>query len=251
MNPAWSPWTLGWTALALATFAFLFFRTAPYGRHAEGRWGPTIAHRVGWIVMEITSPLVLLAALMTSFEGSLSDLPTSHMILVGLWLGHYVYRAVAYPFIMRWKNKRMPVLIMGSAVAFNLVNGGLNGTHLAVRPTLSIDSPLFLAGGILFVGGLLINIHSDAILRSLRKPGETGYKIPEGGLYRFISCPNYFGEFIEWIGFAMMAATPAAITFAIWTAANLIPRALAHHRWYRDRFELYPAGRRAVVPFIL
>ncbi len=28
----------------------------------------------------------------------------------------------------------------------------------------------------------------------LREPGENGYKIPHGGGYRFISCPNYLGD---------------------------------------------------------
>ena len=32
----------------------------------------------------------------------------------------------------------------------------------------------------MFVAGMIINIHSDHILRNLRKPGETGYKIPRG-----------------------------------------------------------------------
>ena len=33
---------------------------------------------------------------------------------------------------------------------------------------------------VLFVFGMVVNIHSDHILRNLRKPGETGYKIPQG-----------------------------------------------------------------------
>lgn len=29
------------------------------------------------------------------------------------------------------------------------------------------------------------------------------------------------------------------------------PRAMAHHRYYKDKFEDYPSTRRAVIPFIL
>jgi 3-oxo-5-alpha-steroid 4-dehydrogenase 1 len=39
--------------------------------------------------------------------------------------------------------------------------------------------------------------------------------------------------------------------FANWTMANLVPRVLAHHRWYRETFKDYPARRRALIPFLL
>lgn len=42
-----------------------------------------------------------------------------------------------------------------------------------------------------------------------------------------------------------------ALAFALWTAANLIPRALWRHRWYRQTFSDYPPSRRAVIPGVL
>ena len=42
-----------------------------------------------------------------------------------------------------------------------------------------------------------------------------------------------------------------ALAFALWTAANLIPRALWRHRWYRRTFPDYPPSRRAVIPGVL
>ena len=83
------------------------------------------------------------------------------------------------------------------------------------------------------------------------KPGETGYKIPHGGLYHYISCPNYFGELVEWAGWALLTFSLPGLAFFVWTAANLVPRALAHHRDYRARFTHYPAQRRALIPFLL
>ena len=65
--------------------------------------------------------------------------------------------------------------------------------------------PLSWLGLSLFLLGMAINIHSDSVMRSLRPPGETGYRIPYGGLYSCISAPNYFGETLEWCGFAAVA----------------------------------------------
>ena len=251
MELYWTPWTLGWTALAVCTFLVLLFRVAPYGRHADTMSGPTLPHRIGWIVMETVSPLMLVWVVWRTTAGAITALSAGHLVLMLAWVGHYVYRAWAYPFLARWKNRRMPVIIMVSAIGFNVVNGSLNGFELALRPPVDMGSTGFMAGAVLFVLGLGLNIHSDALLRALRKPGETGYRIPEGGVFRWVSCPNYLGEILEWTGFALMAATPAAFSFAVWTAANLIPRALSHHRWYKNRFAMYPRQRKAVIPLIL
>lgn len=41
-------------------------------------------------------------------------------------------------------------------------------------------------GVILFCTGMFINLQADHILRNLRKPGETGYKIPRGTCISFV-----------------------------------------------------------------
>jgi hypothetical protein len=108
----------------------------------------------------------------------------------------------------------------------------------------------FLTGASLFLTGLVINWKSDSILISLRKPGETGYKIPRGFLFDYVTSPNLFGEIIEWSGFAFMAWNLPALTFMVWTFANLLPRAKNHHDWYLKNFPDYPGNRKVVIPFL-
>jgi len=102
----------------------------------------------------------------------------------------------------------------------------------------------------LFFAGFAINHHSDGILRQLRTLGETVYKIPRGGLFERVSCANYFGEIIEWCGWAIAIWSLPGLVFAVWTAANLVPRARAHHNWYPIQFPDYPPQRRALIPFV-
>ena len=40
----------------------------------------------------------------------------------------------------------------------------------------------------------------------------------------------------------------AGWAFAVFTIANLAPRALTHHKWYRAQFPDYPPERRALIP---
>jgi len=98
---------------------------------------------------------------------------------------------------------------------------------------------------------MYINISSDNILLGLRKGGKKGYYIPYGGLFKYVSSPNLSGEIIEWLGWAMMSWCLPSFSFALWTMANLIPRALDHHHWYKRKFADYPKDRKAVIPFLV
>lgn len=238
-----------WIGIALLTFIILRFVSAPYGRHTRKGWGPQIANRIGWMIMELPGLIVM----PTLFFWGSAEKTGMHFLLLGLYLLHYVNRAFIFPLRIRTKGKKMPIVIMGSAVFFNLVNTFFMGAWLGWYAEFSenpwIQIP-FLIGILLFAFGMFINLQSDEILLNLRKPGETAYKIPNGGLFRLISCPNHFGEIIEWIGYALMAGNLAAVSFAIWSIANLVPRAIDHHKWYLDKFSDYPKKRKAIFPYI-
>ncbi len=238
-----------WMFIAVVTFSSLFRITAPYGRHQRQGWGPLIPSWAAWMLMEAPSLFILVLC----FVVQPPALPGAWVFL-GLWVLHYTNRTFIYPLRNPSGQTPMPLVICGSAILFNVVNGYLNGRSLTLfGPQYDwswFAKPLTVLGLLLWVAGLCINLQADRLLLALRRPGETGYQVPYGGLYRFVSCPNYFGELLEWIGFAIAAASPAAWSFAAWTAANLVPRALAHHRWYRARFIDYPPERKALVPFL-
>ncbi len=236
----WAPWVvLGSAALVLP---ILLKIPAPYGRHATPRWGPVVPARLGWVVMESVSffgfPLAFFKL------SPFADNRQAQWLLLP-WLLHYFQRSFVFPFLMK-KPRPMPAVTMVMAIVFNVLNAVGNGAELAPRG----PSVLTLLGTAVFAAGFAINLHSDAVLRSLRK--EVGeYQVPQGGLYRWVSCPNYLGECLEWLGFALCASTLASLAFFVFTVANLLPRALSHHRWYLARFADYPKARKAMVPYVL
>lgn len=237
-----------WAAVGIGSFILLQFVTAPYGRHLKNGWGPQLSNRTGWIIMEAPSLLIILYFYLTSDQSAYAGL------LSILWIIHYTNRTLVYPFRIRTRGKKMPWVIVLSAIFFNCVNAGLNGyflAHFDPYETTAFADWNFYAGITLFVSGFLINQISDHMLIHLRKPGELGYKIPRGFLFKYISCPNLFGELMQWSGFAIMAWNYPALSFLIWTAANLIPRALGHHKWYKKHFDDYPENRKSLIPGIL
>ena len=252
MSPAITWICYAWIAIAVAVFVTMFFITAPFGRHTSDKWGMMIDNKWGWFIMELPSFAIMASFLMFG-DLSFSDL---RWILFAIWLIHYANRTFIYPLRIRATEKRMPLFIVLSAISFNLVNAGLNGYYLGqVAPagTYGSDwagSTHTWLGALLFLVGMIINLRSDEYLIHLRKPGETGYKIPHGGLFEWVSSPNLFGEIMEWGGFALMAWNLPATTFIVWTFANLVPRAKNHHDWYLRTFPDYPKGRKVVFPFL-
>jgi hypothetical protein len=236
--------------LAVVTFVVLLFVDAPYGRHARRGFGPAVNGTAGWLAMESGAALVPPATFLLASR-PLGPVP---WIFLGLWELHYVYRAFVYPF-RRGHAGELPLLVVALGLLFNVVNGWLNGRWLShFAPLLDaawLRGPRFLAGLALFLAGFAVHQHSDRVLLELRARGQGGYAIPQRGLHRLVASPNYLGELVEWIGFALLTWSPAAAVFAVWTAANLVPRALAHLRWYRRTFPEYPPHRRAIVPYLL
>ncbi len=249
----WLSW--GVIGVGVLTFGLLFFVAAPYGRHGRPGWGPTMPTRWAWIVME--SPAVLLFGWIYA-QGQHRMAPAPLILLI-LWQVHYVNRTFIYPFRIQSGDKRTPVLVAALAFVFQLINSYVNArhiSHLGHYDAAWLEDPRLWIGVGLFLTGRRINTWADAVLIELRKtkkaapdaPPLERYTIPKGGLYDWISCPNYFGECVEWVGWAVASWSLAGASFAIFTFANLAPRAVAHHRWYRETFPDYPAERKALIP---
>lgn len=239
---------IAWFVLAAIVFISLFFFAAPYGRHSRKGWGPALNNTSGWVIMEMGAPLLFAAC----FVMGNRPVPIVSFVFLGIWEAHYVHRAFIYPFTIRGSAKRMSITVIVLGFFFNMVNGYINGRYLFTFATgygtgWFVD-PRFIAGVTLIACGFVINRQADTILRNLRKAGETGYQIPYGSLYRWVSCPNYLGEILIWAGWAAATWSLPGLAFAVWTFANLAPRARSNHRWYRKHFPDYPAERKALIP---
>ncbi|KAB1267138.1 3-oxo-5-alpha-steroid 4-dehydrogenase 2 [Camelus dromedarius] len=124
-----------------------------------------------------------------------------------------------------------------ATIWFTVLNTLLSGTQTYGLAWVSV---------FLFILGMGINIHSDYILRRLRKPGETTYRIPQGGLFTYVSGANFLGEIIEWIGYALASCE---LFTTIGLPGNGYCLAVGC-RFYLKMFEDYPKSRKALIPFI-
>ena len=240
--------------IGLGVFVALYFVDAGYGKMRTEKWGPAINNKVGWFLMEM--PVFFVMIYQWASSPVRFELPYLIFLLIFEW--HYFQRSFVFPLMLKG-NSKMPIVIMGLSVIWNLLNGYMQGAwlfHLA--PTYApyaadwLCSWQFITGVIIFGIGWIINMHSDYVIRHLRKPGDTNHYLPKKGLYKYVTSANYLGEITEWIGWAILTWSWAGLVFAWFTCCNLVPRAnsiyLKYEQEFPDEFDRKKLKR--VFPFI-
>ncbi len=243
----------GMMALAVVVFIVLQRVTAGYGMMYSRKWGPAVNNRLGWVLME--SPVFF--AMLALWLMSPRRWDPAPMTMALFFLFHYFQRSFVFPMMIKGKS-RMPIVVVFLGVVFNLINSYMIGGWLfyvapvGMYPVSWLWSPLFILGTVIFFAGMAINWNADHIIRNLRKSGDTRHYIPRGGFYRYVTSANYFGELLEWTGYAILTWSVGGLAFAVWTFANLAPRARKIHARYEREFgdEYRRLGRRYIIPFL-
>ncbi|XP_054619209.1 3-oxo-5-alpha-steroid 4-dehydrogenase 1 [Dunckerocampus dactyliophorus] len=236
--------------MAACAFVSLLFKNVPYGRYAIYGHGFPVNVKFAWFVQELPAFLVPVCLLVWTSSAKTSML--TNQLIIAMYLCHYAQRSLIYPFLIRG-GKPTPFVSFALATVFCIYNGFMQIrylSHYAEYPADWITRPCFIAGSVLWFVGWLMNLHSDHILRNLRKHGETGYKIPKGGMFEYVSGANFLGEITEWVGFALAGQSVHSAAFAVFTIVVLRSRAVDHHKWYLTKFEDYPKTRKALIPIL-
>jgi 3-oxo-5-alpha-steroid 4-dehydrogenase 1 len=214
--------------LLLVGFAFAaiilltsFMGTAKYGgRFGVKGKGFKLGSKVGWIIMELPGLLVF-PIIFFMGKNALQPVP---LFFLAVWIMHYTNRALITPLLMRVQP--------GTQSSFDI--------------------------SVVLLGWVSLTLHgyfNAAYIRNLRSknpsPDEPRYKIPYGGGFKFVTCPQYLGEITSFIGIAVMTWNLGALFVLAITIANLVPRALYTHKWFHKNFDDYPKERKAVIPYLL
>ena len=239
--------------IALAVYVSLFFVDAGYGKFYDKKWGPAVNNKLGWVLME--APVFIAMLVLWLCSDRRNDMV--RLAFLFLFELHYIQRSFVFPFRMRGKSV-MPFSIILMGVVFNVLNALMQGGwifYISPADYYGRDwlmTPKFIAGFLIFIIGMYINIQSDDIIRNLRKDGDSRHYLPKEGMFRYVTSANYFGEFIEWVGFAILTWSWAGAVFAWWTFANLAPRAHRIYDAYKKEFgdELDTKKTKRFIPFI-
>jgi 3-oxo-5-alpha-steroid 4-dehydrogenase 1 len=245
-------------AIALVTLVSAAFVQTPYGRFADSRYGVSLDPRIGWFLMELPASVVFIWYFVQG-EHALAPFP---LFVLFVWGVHYLNRGFVMPALMRvprGQKSSFSFFVVAVGWAVTSLHGYLNGTWASsLSDRIGWDAfaePSFVIGVAIYYGGLAVNLHSDHIVRNLRtkeeiRQGIKRYRVPHGGLFEYVTNPSYLSEIVFWLGFAIFTWSLAGVYILLVTCANLVPRAVATHRWYREKFPDYPPERRILIPFV-
>lgn len=110
----------------------------------------------------------------------------------------------------------------------------------------------------LYLFGSKIQHESFKILAKLRRNRAghivtTSYRTPNGGWFESVSSPQYLGEICIHVGVGLVLGLNSTTWWWLTgsVAASQYLLALSKQRFYRKKFEDYPAGRKALIPYLL
>ena len=256
--------------LDIPIFLSLLFIKAYYGKFfnsnsEETNWlqkllrkiFPVIPSRISWIIQECPCVFVTLFYLVYNF----GDYSYKNILVILPFLIHYIHRTFVFPFVIH-SSKNNPLEITLMAFTFCFFNAIMINRSVLQFCAYETNFWLYYIYGLItFCCGMYINIYSDYSMirqRNANNEQTTGskYIIPRGFMYELISCPNYFGELTEWLGFTVLSYSFSGLVFFVSTFANLFPRAIQYHQWYQNKFkdqfstDKELASRKAIVPFL-
>lgn len=245
------------TILGVIVFIILQFITPAYGMTYNNRWGNSVRSKTGWFIMEIP----VFAAMLLMFLISLRYGHGFNWVTFTMFCFfeiHYLQRSIIFPSLMKGTSK-MPISIIIVGVFFNTCNALMQGGWLFYispadyYPISWFWSPQFIIGTFLFFLGMVINLSADRIIRALRQDkNDNNYYIPYGWPFKKISSANYFGEILEWAGFAILTWSVPGAVFLLWSFANIVPRSKAVYARYTQFFgeEFTSLKRYKIFPYI-
>ncbi|PHT70555.1 Steroid 5-alpha-reductase DET2 [Capsicum annuum] len=237
-------------SMSIPTYILSQFVTAPYGKHSRSdKSETTMSPPIAWAFME--SPMLWLTFLIFPFGKNYAN-PLAYLV-ISPYLIHYINRTIIYPLRLDTKaSNKFPLNVAITGFIYNVLNAYIQSRYVSHYANYE-DEWLwtrFGCGLFVFGFGMVVNVWADGVLLGLKRQGG-GYKIPRGGLFEYVSSPNYFGEIMEWLGWALMTWSWAGLAFLVYSSSNLVPRAVSTHKWYLEKFgEDYPKNRKAIFPFL-
>jgi len=218
--------------------------------------GPQIAFRPVYI-FEYLGPWLIYIPFglrLIPVYGDKASIPlnTNQKVAFMLWMTHYTKRLLETIFVHEFGTLTMPVFNLFKNCLYYWSFAAAVGYNVNIPNAQDLPSWHLYLGFPWFCVFMLLNFLCHLRLKYMRPKGTNDFVIPHGGLFEYITCPNYFCEIMTWFGFNILTGfTPAGIAFNIVGAAQMVKWATERREKFIKLFgSKWPKKRWVLFPFI-
>ncbi len=186
-----------------------------------------------------------------------SSLIQNISLVMGIF--HFTKRIYESIFVHKFSRDTMPIknlfvniiyywILFGVCCGFTLFNDSYNENL-----RLFNISNLRLLFAVLFFYFEYKNYKCHIVQKTAKEESNGEYKILPGVEgFQYVSCANYFWEFLSWLMFSFFTGKWSFYLFTFAGLYIMTKWALEKHANFRNLFkEKYPKERKAIIPFIL
>jgi hypothetical protein len=212
-------------------------------RYSKFRTGEGISGRTGMFLLYFAPLCAHLLA--TWLIWPVTNLP--QQLLVAGIVFHFAKRCAESLFLHKYSGPIDVATVVQIAFFYTAIS--IASAYFNQTTPATADGVVWL-GTAVFLLGQAGNFYHHWLLARLRTQ-STGYFIPHGGWFRWVSCPHYTLELVAWLGLALITKEPFMYLTCIAMTGYLIARSLKAQAWYHERFPDYPRQRKAIIPFLI
>jgi len=218
--------------------------------------GPQIAFRPVYL-FEYAGPwfiYCLFALRILPVYGAKGETPLNdtQKIAFMLWMVHYTKRLLESIFVHEFGTLTMPIFNLFKNCAYYWSFAAAVGYNVNIPNPTPLPSWHVFVGFPWFCTFMILNFICHMRLKYMRPKGTNDFVIPHGGLFEYITCPNYFCEIMTWFGFNILTGfTIAGVAFNIVGTLQMLQWATQRRDKYKKLFgSKWPNKRYVLFPFI-
>lgn len=168
---------------------------------------------------------------------------------------HFLKRILETIFVHEFSRDTMPLKNLYKNCAYYWLLYGILCNYNLFSVNYSNEVLLFLRYFFIafFVSAELKNLKCHLILKEMKEKykGKKGIPPPKEG-FEFVTCANYFWEFLAWFCFSVVSLNWAVVLFTCCGFYQMREWAIKKHKEIKNAFgDKYPKERKAFIPFFI
>jgi very-long-chain enoyl-CoA reductase len=168
---------------------------------------------------------------------------------------HFGKRILESIFVHEFSNSTMPLKNLFINVTYYWIIYGVICSYFLFNvdykePTYNTFIRYFFV--FLFFSAEIKNLKCHLILKGLKEKNQGEKGIPYGEGFEYVSCANYFWEFLAWSFFSLFVNLASFYVFTLFGFLIMRAWAIKKHKEYLKTFaDRYPKNRKAIIPFLI